>query len=104
MYIQKLITIPKYCSQISASGDIQLENNANENEVASIFARANDPESIISNIDSLSMPRADETKLLSQKMRILLTKGIIGLYKVFPEENKGHQVSKWLLNYIINIR
>ena len=37
--------------------------------------------------------RAEETKLLAQKMRILLLKGLTGLYKTFPEENKNHQVS-----------
>ena len=73
-----------------------LEANPNENEVASIFARANESESFTSNFDPLSMPsmasRAEETKRLSQKMRVLLMKGVTGLYKVFPEENKNHQV------------
>ena len=84
-------------SQLLANGDKNSERNANENEVASIFARANDAESFTSNIEPLSMPstasRVEETKLLSQKMRVLLSKGVTGLHKVFPEENKNHQVS-----------
>ena len=85
-------------SQYVAPTDKNSEYNANENEVASIFARANESESFTSNFDPLSMPsmasRAEETRRLSQKMRILLVKGITALYKGFPEENKNHQVVK----------
>jgi hypothetical protein len=91
------MVILQYYSQNHVTSDKNSENNANENEVASIFARANESESITSNFEPMSMhpsmaSRADETKRLSQKMRILLMKGVTGLYKVFPEENKNHQV------------
>ena len=73
-----------------------MDNNSNETEIAEIFARANESTSYTSYADQLSMPslssRAEETKVISQKMRILLMKGLSGLYKAFPEENKNHQV------------
>ena len=91
-----LILILQNYSQNLVTSDKNSETNPNENEVASIFARANESESFTSHFDPMSMPsmasRAEESKRLSQKMRILLTKGVTGLYRVFPEENKNHQV------------
>ena len=86
-----------FSSQNVGNGDRTLGDNPNETEIAAIFARANESTSFTSYVDPLSMPsmssRAEETKLLAQKMRILLLKGLTGLYKTFPEENKNHQVS-----------
>ena len=88
-----------------------MDGNSNETEIAEIFARANESTSYTSYADPLSMPslssRAEETKVISQKMRILLMKGLSGLYKAFPEENKNHQVLsiafvfRWLFFIIV---
>ena len=71
-----------------------------EDEIASIFARSHNNEiglSFLSTPGPLSAisgatPK-EETKLLSQKMKLLLSKGVAGLHKVFPMENKNHQAS-----------
>ena len=88
--------ISNFSSQNIGNGDRLMDGNSNETEIAEIFARANESTSYTSYADQLSMPsissRAEETKIISQKMRILLMKGLSGLYKAFPEENKNHQV------------
>ena len=86
-----------FFSQNVGNGDRNLGDNSNETEIAAIFARSNESASFTSYVDPLSMPsmssRNEETKLLAQKMKILLLKGLTGLYKAFPQENKNHQVS-----------
>ena len=103
MTLFRLNFIHQLSSQNIGNGDRNVGDNANETEIAAIFARANESTSFSSYVDPLSMPsmssRAEETRIMSHKMRILLLKGLSGLYKTFPEENKNHQVT--LMIYIL---
>ena len=94
------ITFVPCFSQDVKKGEEGNDEYPDEDELASIFARSHNNEiglSFLSTPGPLSAisgasPK-EETKLLSQKMKLLLSKGVAGLHKVFPMENKNHQAS-----------
>ena len=86
----------KYFSQDVNKGGMR--KTSNEEEIEAIFAESNDggenESSFFTNVGPFPSvtTQKEETKVIAQKMRLLLTKGVAGLQKVFPSENKNHQV------------